>query len=128
MGCSFLGDFYKNYLTFCNGVKKSPSAVALEVGLSKTAVNGWKHGRSNPTDATLEKLADYFGVPVDDLLKDIERSRPENKKKPTGIGELSEVELSLIKLLRALPEDRQAMVLPLLEAALKAAGLSQVQE
>ena len=44
--------------------------MALEVGLSKTAVNGWKNGRSNPTDATLEKLSDYFGVSVGDLLKE----------------------------------------------------------
>lgn len=132
MGCSFLGTFYKNYLNFCNSIKKSPSAVALEVGLSKTAVNGWKNGRSNPTDATLEKLSNYFGCTVDDLLSDRAAFDNQpftgNKNKPSDIGELSETELSLIQLFRALPEDRRVMVFPMLQAALQAAGLSQEQE
>lgn len=120
-----MSNFYNNYLKFCNDFMKSPSAVALDVGLSKTAVNGWKHGRSNPTDATLAKLASYFGCSVEDLLQE---PAAENEKKPSEIGELNEAEISLVKLFRALPEDRRSMVLPMLEAALRAAGLSQSQE
>lgn len=74
-----MGSFYENYLRLCNKVNKSPSGVALEIGMSKTAVNGWKHGRTNPTDATAKKLADYFGVSVDALMG-------ENKNKPVSIG------------------------------------------
>ena len=62
-----MGEFYKNYVAECNRIGKSPSAVALENGLSKPAVNGWKTGKSNPTDATLMKFADYFGVSVEYL-------------------------------------------------------------
>ena len=60
--------FYDNYVRLCNNVSKSPSAVAQELGLSRASVNGWKKGK-NPTDATLCKVADYFGVPVEYLLK-----------------------------------------------------------
>jgi transcriptional regulator with XRE-family HTH domain len=58
--------FYDNYIRLCNHVKKAPSAVAEELGLSRASVYGWKNGKS-PTDATLQKIADYFGVAVGHL-------------------------------------------------------------
>lgn len=53
--------FYDNFIRACNSVGKSPSAVLLELGLGKSAGTRWKNGHA-PTDATLQKLADYFGV------------------------------------------------------------------
>lgn len=75
--------FYDNYIRMCNSVNKSPSAVALEIGIAKPTVNRWKNG-SRPTDATVQKIADYFSVSADSLL-----SAPEedNKKTPTPEGE-----------------------------------------
>lgn len=63
-----MGVFYNNYVKQCNIVGKSPSAVALDVGLSKATVSGWKSGRTNPTSATSQKLAEYFGISVDELI------------------------------------------------------------
>ena len=51
----------------CNRVGKSPSAVSIEIGLSKSTVNRWKKG-GHPTDATAAKIASYFGVSVTYLL------------------------------------------------------------
>lgn len=59
--------FYERYIELCAKNNKTPSAVALENHLSKSAVNAWKVGRSKPTDITLSKLADYFGVSVEYL-------------------------------------------------------------
>ena len=61
--------FYTNYISLCAQKKKSPSAVAEEVGLSRTSPNGWKKGKK-PSDVNLLKIADYFGVPVSALLED----------------------------------------------------------
>lgn len=72
--------FYDNYIRLCNSVGKSPSAVAIEIGIAKPTVNRWKHG-SRPTDATLGKIARYFGVSTDELLG------KDNKKTPTPEGE-----------------------------------------
>ena len=72
--------FYDNYIRLCNSIKKSPSAVALEIGIAKPTVNRWKHG-SRPTDATMGKIAAYFGVSKDELLG------KEYKKTPTPEGE-----------------------------------------
>ena len=59
-------NFYDNYISLCNRAGKSPSAVALEIGLTKPTVNRWKNG-SFPTDATIRKVADYFGVQIEVL-------------------------------------------------------------
>lgn len=71
--------FYSNFLTMCNNIGKTPSKVVTEVGLKKSAVTRWKAG-GNPTDATVQKIADYFGVPVSELTG-------EKEKAPTPEGE-----------------------------------------
>ncbi len=65
-------NFYKKYIELCNKIGKSPSAVVLDIGLSKPTVNRWKNGGS-PTDATASKIASYFGVSVAYLLEDEEK-------------------------------------------------------
>ena len=59
-------NFYESFISLCNKVGKTPSRVVLEIGLSKPTVNRWKNG-SNPTDATAMKIAEYFGVSVEEL-------------------------------------------------------------
>lgn len=58
--------FYDNFVKACNLHNKAPSAVAIDIGISKATVTGWKNG-SMPSDATLRKLADYFGVSPEEL-------------------------------------------------------------
>lgn len=82
--------FYENYVSLCNSVNKSPSGVALEIGLSKTAVNGWKHGRSNPTDATLQKVADYFGCTIAELTGEMEQKEKPAPESGLSIDEIKE--------------------------------------
>ena len=59
-------NFYHTFLRLCNEVGKSPSKVILEIGGTKSAITRWKNG-SRPTDATAQKIANYFGVPVEVL-------------------------------------------------------------
>lgn len=63
---------YDNFLDLCNSVGKTPSAVALEIGISKTSVNRWKNG-GGVTDATALKIARYFGITVDELKNGIKK-------------------------------------------------------
>lgn len=74
--------FYDNYIRLCNGIGKSPSAVAEEIGLKKATVTGWKRG-SMPTDATVHKLADYFGVSPEELTGS---TGPAQKKAPASVS------------------------------------------
>ena len=65
--------FYDNYVRLCNSVNKSPSAVAMEIGIAKPTVSRWKTG-SKPNHATALKVADYFGVPVSELTGEKEKA------------------------------------------------------
>ena len=58
---------YDNFLKLCNSVGKSPSAVALELGISKSTVSHWKHQRNEMTAATAFKIANYFGITIEEL-------------------------------------------------------------
>lgn len=64
---------YDNFVRLCNSVGKAPSAVALELGISKSAVSNWKHQRNEMTAATALKIADYFGITVDELKNGIKK-------------------------------------------------------
>ena len=67
-------DFYNTYLRKCLEKGVSPSKAAVEAGTTKTAVSRWKSG-SIPSDATLLKLADYFGCTIEEL-KGITTEKP----------------------------------------------------
>ena len=72
--------FYENYVRLCNSIDKSPSAVAIELKLGKPSVSRWKSG-TVPRDATVQKIADYFGVTTSYLRG--EKEPEEQKENPT---------------------------------------------
>ena len=98
-------NFYNLYVELCNKINKSPSAVALEIGLSKTAVNGWKTKGTTPTDANFLKIADYFNVSIQYLKgeekQEIKKPLSENEERLKELYDLtanfSETEMQLIK-------------------------------
>ncbi len=95
--------FYENYLKLCEKAGKTPSAAALEMGLSKPTVNRWKKG-GGATDATALKVASYFGVTVKELTGE------EQKEKPTP-GEGSGLDAAFNAVLDQLTEQELADVL-----------------
>nr|DAZ26326.1 MAG TPA: SOS-response transcriptional repressors (RecA-mediated autopeptidases) [Caudoviricetes sp.] len=64
--------FYDKYRQLCGAVGKSPSAAAVEMGISKGTVSTWKNLGRTPQTAQLKKIADYFGVSIDYLLGNTE--------------------------------------------------------
>lgn len=74
--------FYDKFVNLCASIGKKPTPVAQELGISKGTVASWKRRGNDPTDAYLAKIANYFGVSVDDL-----RGDSENEKKPTAQGD-----------------------------------------
>ena len=103
--------FYDNYVKLCNSVNKTPSAVAIEIGFSKSTVSRWKSGKQ-ANDATLMKVADYFGCTIEDLtaeapaphiklpgdnifdaLQLFAEELPQEAKKPAPEGELNKAAL-----------------------------------
>lgn len=45
------------------------SDVAKATGITKSTFTDWKNGRSKPKQDKLQKIADYFGVPLEYLMK-----------------------------------------------------------
>lgn len=78
--------FYDKYVKLCASVKKSPSAVAEEVGVKRSNVTHWKAGRNSPSDVTIARIAEYFGVSTDYL-----KGEDEQKENP-GIPKDTEVD------------------------------------
>lgn len=101
-------NFYYNFLRLCNEVGKSPSKVILEVGGTKSAITRWKNG-GTPTDATVQKIANYFGVSADSL-KSVEKIEKPADQKADGLRGTGYYELT--------PENR-AMIDSLIDSLLK---------
>lgn len=99
--------FYENYLKLCEKAGKTPSAAALEMGLSKPTVNRWKKG-GGATDSTALKVASYFGVTVEELTGE------EPKEKPTP-GEGSGLDARFDALLSQMTDADRADLLEYME-------------
>lgn len=82
--------FYENFAFYCTKIGKSESAVAKDVGITSKSVTGWKNG-ALPRNSTLKKLADYFGITVEELMG--------TKKEPAGMGELNGVKKQVVELM-----------------------------
>jgi len=96
--------FYDTFFSLCQSVGKSPSKVAMEIGLSKSCVSRWKVGHS-ATDLNLQKIANYFGCEVQDLNSLERRSNQSNifynnflklcaQKQTTPVDVVSEIGIS----------------------------------
>lgn len=59
--------FYERFLTLCKAKGMKPTSVADAIGVSRMNASRWKNG-TTPSFANIQKLADYFNVPVDYLV------------------------------------------------------------
>jgi transcriptional regulator with XRE-family HTH domain len=71
--------FWENFVTQCEKLEKSPTTVVEELGFKRPAVTSWKNG-ALPQVKNRKKIADYFGITVEELMG--------TKKEPAGEGEL----------------------------------------
>lgn len=93
--------FFNNFVNLCNKSGISPSAAAENMGFKRSVVTRWSQG-TQPRQATLQKIADYFGVSVEALTNENKPATPEG----------SELDSKLIELLTELRPDE----IPLLVA------------
>lgn len=92
--------FYEQFIKLCKERDVKPTVVAESIGLNKSTATGWKRG-TTPTDVTIKKLADYFGVSVDEL-------DPKKEQKKTTVESddgLSDTKKTAIYLIENMPEE-----------------------
>lgn len=103
--------FYANFEKYCKLLGKSNSQVTKDIGLDPSSCSGWKKG-SVPRNGTVQKLADYFGITVEELMGD-------TKKEPAGDGGLDEKTQEVVDLLKDMDPDQINAVLTLLKKKAK---------
>ena len=112
--------FWKNFVQLCNKNNTTPTAVVLEMGISRGSVTGWKKG-SVPNDGTLLRLAEYFNVTVEELISEQKETPPEEI--PAG---LDEQDIEILNLFSRLSDEQKAQALTYLEF-LKSQSSSKTQ-
>lgn len=98
--------FWDVYTRLCAKVGKAPNVVAREVcGVKSTGtVTGWKNG-AVPRNGVLAKLADYFGVTVEELTGEEQKEKPST---PEGDGLDAKAQATLNKMKKLSPEQQAA--------------------
>jgi repressor LexA len=84
--------FWNNFVALCVKHNTKPNPVAKALELSSGSVTKWKNG-ATPNDTTLKKIADYFGVTVEDLKAD---STPTPKPEPNAAINLDTSHIHMI--------------------------------
>lgn len=111
--------FWDNFYSLCHENKKSPNAIAKELGISSGAITSWKKGKV-PHHNTLLKIAQYFGVTVDYLLGNTDQ-RGDKEKTPSKLWEgeeMSDREKQLWDLWHRVPDEQKPHILALIQSAL----------
>lgn len=109
--------FYENYLKLCEKAGKTPSAAALEMGLSKPTVNRWKKG-GGATDATALKVASYFGVTVEELTGEAQKEKP-NALDGIELEKLSPARRALLEALEGMDDENIMKIVRIAQAVKK---------
>lgn len=101
--------FWDNFIHYCNLNNVKPSNVTKAIGMNNSATTDWKKG-AQPRDTALKKIADYFGVTVDDLKADSAPAPTPTLKPKTGIAfYLTAHEADILTAYRDQPEMRPAV-------------------
>lgn len=61
--------FSENLKYFRSEEKISQSDLAKETGINQKTIGAYEEGRANPKPDALITLADYFGIRVDELIR-----------------------------------------------------------
>lgn len=107
--------FYEklNHLCMRNGI--SITAVAVELGYSRSITTTWKNSKGMPRPNTIKKISDYFGVPVSYFYDNEEiKNAPEIKSDARENEEytlFNEQEKTIIRIFRETTESGRMRII-----------------
>lgn len=67
--------YYETYKKLCELKGVRSSEVSRKTGISTATLSSWKNGKYTPGADKLQKIADYFNVPISYFLSDVKKSR-----------------------------------------------------
>lgn len=59
---------YEKFAELLVKYNKTAYQVSKETGIAQSVLSDWKNGRSKPKADKLKRIADYFGITVDELI------------------------------------------------------------
>ena len=123
--------FAKNLLYYVERSDKSQREIAEAVDVSRSTFNEWIKGKKYPRIDKIELLANYFRIKKSDLIED-KKNLPNDERTDLTEGEQMWLELFrrlpesskpkallLFDLLEQVPEEKQEMLLDILQVTLK---------
>lgn len=110
--------FYDNFVALCASVNKTPAYVGRELGIDKSTISCWKARKTKPSDVNAQKIADYFGVTVEELMGE---SKGESIKKDPipKDGAVSPAKQKLLDSVDGMSDEQLEKLLGLIEEAKK---------
>ena len=106
--------FAKNLAYYLERSGKDQKEVAEVIGVAPSTFNEWMKAKKYPRIDKIEMLAIFFGILKSDLIESV----GEDGYSPSEPS-LTEGEKLMLELFRKIPEDKQAVALEMLRAALK---------
>ena len=98
--------FYDKFVELCAKKQISPCAAAEEMGYQRSVVTRWSKGTA-PRDATIQRVANYFGVSASFLKGEEQKENPTSPK----ADEVDEVTMELLDIIQnGTDVDRQDML------------------
>ncbi len=102
--------FFDNFDRYCKQLGKTNSEVTKAIGLDPSSCTGWRNG-SVPRNSTLKKLADYFGITVEELMG--------TKKEPAGMDGFDDAKKQVVELMDDMSQEEIDAFLTLLKSKAK---------
>lgn len=100
---------YFDYLCKRKGVTKNKACQ--EMGVSRSVAAKWKSTQTNPSVATLQKISDYFGISLNDLIEQSEEiEKPATVRDGQEENEENLLDVELLHRLTMLSPDELARV------------------
>lgn len=94
--------FYNTFVDLCNKKGMSPSAAAEDMGYQRSVVTRWSKGTA-PRQATLQRIANYFGVSIEEL-------KGQKEKTATEGDDLNLDDKQLLKLFHEADEQKKTAI------------------
>lgn len=105
--------FAKNLLYYIDVCERDQKEIAKVVGVAPSTFNEWVKGKKYPRIDKIEILANYFGILKSDLIE--EHTEMKDISKTLMV---TEEEQMLLDLFRKVPENKQEMVIQMIQVAL----------
>jgi transcriptional regulator with XRE-family HTH domain len=101
--------FQRNLKRHLDLTGKTQKEVAIAIGATTGNFSDWLKGRSFPRIEKLQALAEYFGIPVSELIDDVN----------VGVDSVSDQDQKVLDLFHKIPKEKRAEAIALCESVLK---------